>query len=191
MASAAPTKSDRTRASILASARLIFNQVGYDKAGVRTIAAHANIDPSMIIRYFGSKHGLFLAAVDVDLALPKLTDHPKQKHGRLMVEHFVSRWEGDLGDDVLVILLRSATTNEEAAARIRQVYERQIRGLLRSVVDRTEVNRRAALLASHMLGLALTRYVLQLPGIARQKPAHLIRDHAPVVQRFMHGALPK
>ena len=69
-------KGERTRRAILQAAREQFHDLGYDGASIRSIAALADIDPSMVMRYYGSKEGLFAAAVDVDLRLPDLTACP-------------------------------------------------------------------------------------------------------------------
>lgn len=183
-------KSDVTRAKILAVARSTFREHGYDGSSVRLIAGAADIDPAMIIRYFGSKDALFLEAVDIDLNLPDLTTTAKARRGEALVEHFVRRWEGGGEDEVLITLLRSAATNELAADRLRQVFASQVRRTVGGVVDRAELERRAALVATEMLGLALTRYVLRLPVVARQSARSIVRDHAPSVQRHLHGALP-
>src|SRR4051794_38214336 len=66
-------KSDKTRAAILSAARAEFHRHGYDRTSIRAVAATAQIDPSMVMRYYGSKEGLFAAAVDVDLQLPDLS----------------------------------------------------------------------------------------------------------------------
>jgi AcrR family transcriptional regulator len=60
----------RTRLGILQVAREQFHRLGYDGASIRSIAAAADIDPSMVMRYYGSKEGLFAAAMDIDLRLP-------------------------------------------------------------------------------------------------------------------------
>ncbi len=62
--------SEQTKAVILAAARERFAADGYDRATIRHIAADAAIDPSMVMRYFGSKERLFAAAADFDLRLP-------------------------------------------------------------------------------------------------------------------------
>lgn len=193
MATTAPTrttKSDATRASILAAAREAFREHGYDAAGVRMIAALASIDPAMVIRYFGNKEGLFLAAVDVDLELPDLVAIGKSRRGEALVEHLLSRWEGPEENDVLITLLRSAATNDVAADRVRKVFAKQVRRTLSAVVDQEELDRRAALVATEMLGLALTRYLLRLPVVARQTTAEIVRDHGHSIQRHLHGVLP-
>ncbi|HEY3086690.1 MAG TPA: TetR family transcriptional regulator, partial [Jatrophihabitantaceae bacterium] len=62
-----PRRSDVTRAEILHAAQTRFATDGYQRATIRAIAADAAIDPSMVMRYYGSKAQLFAAAVDIDL----------------------------------------------------------------------------------------------------------------------------
>lgn len=184
-------KGDRTKAAILQAAREAFHEFGFDGANVRGIAAQANIDPSMVIRYFGSKQELFAAVVGVDLRLPDLRKVPKSRRGQTLVAHFLSRWEGDPRDDVLIMLLRSAMANEDAADRLRGIFAKQVVGALRPVVDRSELRRRSALVASQMLGVALTRYILRIPAVAQQSPDQMIRDLGPTIQRYVEGPLPR
>ena len=186
-AAARMKKSDATRASILGAARSAFRDHGYDGASMRMIGSAANIDPAMVIRYFGSKESLFLEAVDIDLELPDLTLIARNRRGEALVEHFVRRWESK--DDVLVTLLRSAATTDLAAERLRTVFSQQVRRTVGTVVDRTELDRRSALVASEMLGVALTRYIVRLPAIAKQTTRQIVQDHGPSVQRHLHGPL--
>lgn len=66
----AARRSDATRATILDAARERFVADGYEKATIRAIARDAKIDPSMVMRYYGNKAGLFAAAVAIDPGLP-------------------------------------------------------------------------------------------------------------------------
>ena len=182
-------KSERTRQAILGAARVHFAARGFDGANLRAISADASIDPAMVKRYFGSKEGLFAAAVQVDLQLPALQDIPEEDRGRVLTAHFVRRWEGDLKDNDLVLLLRSAVTNEKVAEQLRTVFTSQVISSLRPVLPASELVRRAALLSSQMLGVALTRYILALPGNVEQPADLLIADVAPTVQRYLHGPL--
>lgn len=183
-------KSDRTRHAILRAAKDQFAEHGYDRTNIRAIAAKASIDPSMVMRYFGNKEGLFAAAVDVNLQLPDLRKVPTERLGQVLTDHFIARWEGELSDDVLVLLLRSAVTNEQAAARLRVVFLQQVAAVLRPVVQPAELQRRAGLLTTQMLGLALTRYLLRIPGIADRPAAEVARDIAPTIQKYLVGPLP-
>ena len=61
----APKSRDRvrTRARILAAAIDAFSELGYSQAGIRDIASRAGITSPMLLHYFGSKIGLFEAAL--------------------------------------------------------------------------------------------------------------------------------
>jgi AcrR family transcriptional regulator len=184
------TKSQRTRAAILASAREHFARHGYDRTTIRAVAADAGVDPALVIRYFSGKEALFAAAVDVDLLLPDLASARADEVGRHLTRHFLDRWEGHLSDDVLLILLRSAVSNEQVAARLREVFEQQVAAAVAALAPPGDAQRRAGLVASQLLGLALTRYLLRLPGLAGRPADELVDEVAPTVQRYLTGDLP-
>jgi AcrR family transcriptional regulator len=184
------TKAQRTRAAILAAAREQFALHGYDRTSIRAIATQAQIDPAMVMRYFTSKEGLFAAAVDVDLMLPDLKGTPRHELGTQLTQHFLDRWEGSLSDDVLVILLRSAVTDPRVAERLQSVFVEQVAAALRPLAPPGDGDRRAALVASQLLGIALTRYLLRFPAIAERPRDDVLADVAPSVQRYLLGDLP-
>src|SRR5690349_18772922 len=92
-ASGAPRRSDATRGAILTAARERFAADGYERATIRAIAKDAGIDPSMVMRYYGNKEGLFAAAVAIDLRLPDVGALPREGVGRALVTHFLATWE--------------------------------------------------------------------------------------------------
>jgi AcrR family transcriptional regulator len=102
-------KSDRTRAAIAAAAQQIFAAQGYERATIRDIAAAADIDPTMVMRYFGSKDRLFAEVAEFDLGLPDIAALDRDRIGETLVAHFLSVWEGQGGSaGGFPILLRSA-----------------------------------------------------------------------------------
>src|SRR3954454_12754803 len=120
------SRSDQTRAAILTAARQRFAADGFERTTIRAVAADAGIDASMVMRYYGSKDGLFAAAADLDLQLPDLAVVPREKLGETLVRHWVERWEGGFSDELLPVLFRSAITNEAAAERLRTVFGAQV-----------------------------------------------------------------
>ncbi|OLT28673.1 TetR family transcriptional regulator [Actinomadura sp. CNU-125] len=184
-------RSDQTRAAILAAARRRFAADGYERATIRAIARDAGIDPSMVMRYYGSKDGLFAAATDIDLLLPDLSQGPADRIGERLARHFVERWEGELSDEFLVVLFRSAVTGEAAAARLREVFGGQVTGALGPLVpDPAELPVRAGLVSTQLLGVALCRYILRLPPVVAMDVDALVANLAPTVQRYINGPLP-
>ena len=158
-----PRDADATRRKLILAARRHFASVGYERATVRAIAADAEVNPALINRYFGGKEQLFAEAVSIDLGFPDLTDVPRQAIGKTLVRHFFRRWEGNEADDLLRVLIRTAATNPEAAERIRGIFSGQIIALVERLAGPELAGRRAALIATQILGLAYARYVLALP----------------------------
>jgi AcrR family transcriptional regulator len=157
---------------------------------VRAIAADAGIDASMVMRYFGSKEELFAAAADIDLRLPSLKDVRRDHLGEVLARHFVSIWEGGSNDEALMFLLRTAPTNRAAAERMREIFAQQVRPGVGSLLGGgADGARRAGLVASQLLGLAMCRYVLRLEPIVSQHPEQLIADIAETLQRYLTGPL--
>ncbi|MGW1890592.1 TetR/AcrR family transcriptional regulator [Streptomyces sp. NPDC002004] len=175
-------RSDRTRAAILEAARRRFAAHGFERTTIRAVAADADIDPSMVMRYYGSKAQLFDAALDVDLHMPDLTGVPAGDLARVLVRHFLHRWEDDPTDDALLLLLRSAVTNERAAARTHEIFAAQIAPALTAVLGPERTAARAGLVSAQLLGLALTRYLLRLPAVTGLTPEQIIDTLAPAVE---------
>src|SRR5581483_2365423 len=61
-----------TRDAILDAARRGFASRGYDATTVRAIATEAEVDPALVIHYFGTKEALFVAAAGLPPTLPGL-----------------------------------------------------------------------------------------------------------------------
>jgi AcrR family transcriptional regulator len=182
-----PRRSDATRAAILAAARQQFAAGGYQAATIRAVAAAARIDPALVMRYYGSKEGLFAAAAEFDLRLPDLGTLPRSQVGAALVAHFVDRWEGD---DTLMALLRSAVTNDSARERMQAIFATQVAPQVAGLSGRprAEAATRAGLIASQILGLALCRYVLKLPPVVRLTRAEIVRRVGGVVQAYLFDA---
>lgn len=182
---APPRRSDRTKAAILDAARERFAADGYARATIRAIAGQAGIDPSMVIRYYGNKEGLFAAAADFSLDLPDVSAYPVTEWGPIFAHHVVHRWESN---DTLVALLRVAATHEAATARMRAIFAGQVAPVVAAAEpDPAMAARRAGMLSTQMLGLALTRYVLRLPPVVAMTADEVATWIAPVIQHYLTG----
>lgn len=180
-------KSDRTRASILEAARALFAQRGYDGTTVRDVASEAGVDAALVIRYFGSKEELFVRATEFQLQLPLAAAARGSSEGETLVRHFFDVWERGPSATGMVILLRSALTNEASAEKMREIFVAQVLPAVARHAPRSAAPLRAGLIASHLLGIAFCRYILKLPGIATATPEELTAALAPTIQRYLAG----
>ena len=174
--------SEETKAVILAAARERFGASGFQAATIRAIAADADVDPAMVMRYYGNKDKLFAAAAEFDLKFPDFAGNDGMQVGRSLVRHFLERWEGD---EALVILLRSSATNGEAAQRMQEIFGTQLQPLVGSLVPADEAGVRAGLIATQILGMALCRFVLRLAPVVEMTPDEVVGWLGPTIQRYL------
>jgi AcrR family transcriptional regulator len=181
-----------TRRAILDAARSAFAARGYEQTTIRAVAAAAGIDASMVMRYYGSKAGLFAAAATADLRVPDLRAVPAARWGEVLVRYLVERWEDNSRDDELILLLRTAVTSEAVAAQLQDVLSRLLTEPIAELYGPTGDERtgdgrpaeRAAFIAAQLLGLALCRYILRQP-LASLPAADVVAAVAPSVQRYL------
>ena len=135
------------REAIEKAARELFASHGFEKTTVREIGARAGIDPSMVMRYFGSKDALFAHVAEPDLQLPDLQQVDMAEIGTHLVRHFLDQWEGG-GGGGMAVLLRSAASNDEAAERLQTIFRTQVFPAIARAGPPETAARRAGLVAS-------------------------------------------
>ncbi|MEV0602609.1 TetR family transcriptional regulator [Streptomyces sp. NPDC050315] len=186
--SARPRRSDATRAAILDAARDRFAAEGYERATIRAIARDAGIDPSMVMRYYGNKEGLFAAATEIDLRLPDLTLVPRELLGERLVRHFLDVWEHD---ERLTGMVRVGVTVDAGAERVRSIFRDQLAPVIAAVCPvPDEAAVRAALVGSQIIGMALARYVVRIPPAVGLSHDEVVAWLGPTVQRYLTAERP-
>jgi AcrR family transcriptional regulator len=184
-----------TRSGIVAAAREVFAERGYDGASIRQIAASAGVDPALVHHYFGTKEQLFLAVVQPPVSpadlVPRIVAGDPAKLGERLVTTFISMFESPVTAPAFEALLRGAFANRLSGKLIREFFAVQIiRRVVReldAVVDAAELPLRANLAASQLLGLAATRYILKFEPIATAPRETVIAAVAPTLQRYLTG----
>lgn len=184
-----------TRGEILAAARDVFGERGYDGASVRSIAAAAEVDPALVHHYFGTKEKLFLVAMEIPFDPALIADaiahgDSGDDIGERAIRTFLGIWGQPASRAPMLALLRSAMQHDAAARLLRQFVTRAILGrVLVAFEGVPDGALRAEAMASHMIGLAIIRYVVKLEPIASVSDEELIRLVAPVLQHYYDDAL--
>jgi AcrR family transcriptional regulator len=174
-------------ARILASARRLFAELGYERTTVRLIAADAHIHPSLVMRYFGSKEKLFTSSSKFDLAIPSFLEVPAKKRGRAIVQYFFERWEGDDSGDELPALLRMSVTHPDGRAKVIQIFAGQVQPALALNSSSKDVQLSVAMIATQLVGIAFLRYVLKLPAFVNLPKEAIVEEASAAVQRYLDG----
>lgn len=106
-----------TKARILAAAQEAFATIGYSQAGIREIAARAETSPTLLIRYFGSKAGLFEAALVAAMRNDDLFGQQREGMGRMLAETF-TRADIEIRPPAMIALAAGDPQAAEITARV-------------------------------------------------------------------------
>jgi AcrR family transcriptional regulator len=183
-----------TRETILQTAQKAFAANGFTGATIRGIAAEAGVDPALVHHYFGTKENLLLATVQVPVnpreVVDTVTSGPVETLGTRLAGMVLSVWASPAGT-ALAAALRSAIDDPAIARTIREFLLSQvIRRVLRHVgCPAQELDIRAALLASQMIGVIMGRHILKLEPLASQPIQALVPQVGATLQRYLTGPL--
>jgi AcrR family transcriptional regulator len=180
--------------AITEAARQRFGRLGYDKTTIRGVADDAGVDPALVVYFFGSKDELFAASIrwpfDPARELPAVIAGGKTDAGARLVRLFLATWDAEEGRNTIVALLRAAMSQKGAERELRTFLETQILGPLVTGLGCDEPELRAGLVASQLLGLGITRHVLELEPLASLDPDRVVELVGPSVQRSLTDPLP-
>lgn len=176
-----------TKAAILAAARLQFGQNGLERTTIRSVAKAANVDPALVMHYFGNKDKLFAEAARLDIAPPDLSGVAPEDVAGVMLPLFAEVWGPD---GPFLPLLRAASSSPAAADALLEVFARQVAPALAKVaIDRPA--ERAALIGSQLLGIAVGRYILGIPPLVAMDDEALARWLKPVLTHYLTDPAPE
>ncbi|MFF6775254.1 TetR family transcriptional regulator [Streptomyces sp. NPDC012637] len=177
------------RERILDAAREQFAERGYDKTSMRGIAKAAGVDAALVHHYFGTKDDVFAAAIEVSFepttVVPAIIGGPREAIGERLARFFIGVWENPATRAPLLATIRSAMTHEAAAKVLRGFVLRRLLERIAADLDVPEPKFRAELAASHMIGIAILRYVIQVEPLASADPEEIVAQVAPTLQRYL------
>ena len=182
-----------TRAEVLAAARTSFAEKGFRATTIRAVAASAGVDPALVHHYFGTKDDLFLAALEMpvdprEVLAPVVALGPDGAGERLL-RTFLSVWDDPEIQVRLLAVVRSVLS-EDGATLLKEGFIPVVVGpvLAQLVADRPDV--RVPLVASQVVGLIVTRYLIALPPMATMSAEDVVARIGPVIQHYLTGDLP-
>lgn len=173
---------------ILDAARTLFREHGYGGTTVRAVAGEAGVDPGMVFYFFGSKQGLFAAAIEMSARVPPALE-----------EVFAGGLDG-LGERIVRTLLENLDASgrtplamlsgagDPADALLREYIDREITGRLANLLDTPDAAFRAGMVNVQLLGLTVARYVVRIEPMASASPDDLVSRFGPLVQHCLTGA---
>jgi AcrR family transcriptional regulator len=169
----------QTQARILAAARRLFGEHGYDRTTIRAIATAAGSDPGLVMRYFGSKEKLFAQAATMP------ADGPIQGDPAEIAAQLTEAIADKLADQPAAAMaaLRAMFTHPDAAAEVRTGMTAQQRQIAAQLPGDDAVLR-AGVIGALTIGLVVSRHLIGLDGLADADPADITALVAPLIENL-------
>jgi AcrR family transcriptional regulator len=198
-----PTRTPRTgrrpgdsgsREAILTAARRLFAAHGFNGTSLRAIGAEAGVDAALIVHFFGTKARLLTAAVewpfDPDEAMAEVYAAGAANVGEAFARLAVETWGRTDHRNLILTVLRAATTEPEAAALLRQFVQYELFPPLLRRLESAQPEVRGNLASAQVIGLGMARYVLELEPLASMSEDEVVAWVGPALQRYLTGPLP-
>ena len=159
----------RTESRILAAASRLFVERGYERTTIRAIAGAAGVDGGLVMHYFGSKQELF-QRVTHGRPGPELSGSAEQ-----VTEQILAQLAESLASEPVhsLALLRSMLTHPEAAQALREGAAR-FQAQISRPIPADDADVRAALVGAVMLGVIVSRHLLNSDELTAASPQQVI-----------------
>jgi len=184
-----------SRDAILRAARRQFGELGFERTTIRGIAGEAGVDPALVLHFFRSKEDLFAESIrlviDPSVVVPAILEGPRARLGERVVRIALELWGRPEVRDVFLSILRSASSNEVAAAALRGFITREVLVPLAEASGMPNAPLRAALAGSQIVGMAVARYVVKVEPLASAHPDEVARWIGPTLQRYLTEPAPR
>jgi hypothetical protein len=176
-------------AAILAAAREVFAERGYTRATIREIATRAGVTHGLVMRHFGSKEQLLIAALPGPRDLPSVLAGDVATLPERIATAFTERVDAPEGDHALIALIRSAAAGEEVAVPLYQELQQQSADAYRQVLEDPDADTRAGLLIALLVGVTFGRHVVPTGVLAEMTTEELISYLTPAIRALLAPAL--
>lgn len=176
-----------TKQTILDAARTQFAAKGFAGASMRSIAADAGVDASLISHYFGDKARLLVATMELPVnpveKIAAVVEGGLDDMAERLLRTFLDAW--DPHRDAFSAMVRTTLGSGDAQAPMIQLARNVLITSLLGVLEGDDRELRANLIASELIGMATFRYVVRVEPLASASIDDVVRLYAPPMQQLM------
>jgi AcrR family transcriptional regulator len=175
----------RTEAAILHAAQEQFAEAGFERTTIRSVASQAGIDPALVMQYFKSKEGLFAASARWTVDHKKLGGASLEELPETALEDLFSGFEDPERREAALALIRNCLTHPGAAEIMRDEVLCESQVMLAKTIGGDDGALRAGVLGACMIGLIISRYMLEVPEVAGASREDIERVLGPALKALV------
>jgi AcrR family transcriptional regulator len=176
-------------ARITAAARESFAEHGWAGTTMRAVARAAGVDAALVHYYFSSKQQLLDASTTPPpewlASIRRASAGPLRTRGEVIVRSLIENWTQPEIREVLSSILQTAAHEARTREKLRAFVATSLLPAVADQLGDEERLLRAQLIASHVLGVVMMRWVWQIEPLASLPDEDLVAVLAPVVQRYL------
>lgn len=184
-----------TRQWLIEVARREISERGFTGVSMRSITARANVDPSLVRHYFGSKQNLLMQAMNVSLDTEELVAEALRGTpagvGRRTVRMLLALCDSPGTSARTLVGFSAPLSSPEHTDLGDAAYLGGLFGQIAAQVSPDRPELRASLVTAQMMALIIGRYLVHDPVMAGVGQQDLIRVVGRSVQEFLTGPLPE
>jgi AcrR family transcriptional regulator len=183
-----------TRQWLIEIAQREISERGFTGVSMRSIAARANVDPSLVRHYFGAKQNLLLQAMNISLDAEELVAEALRGTptgvGRRTVRMVLTLCDEKRTTARTLVGFSAPLSSPETADLGDTAYLGSVFARIAAQVSPDRRELRASMVTAQVLALVVGRYLVHDPVMAGSSQQDLVRIVGRSVQEFLTGPLP-
>lgn len=181
-----PVGGSTARERLITAATTQFLAAGYSDTTVRSIAAEAGVHHALVKYHFGNKEGLFRVVMDLVVSPAHVVEQVAATHSTAfapaLLNAALTAWDIPEVRSRIVSLITDLESDHGGHAVFRDYIQTQVIARVSGVIGGRDARQRAGAVSALLVGVFVTRYVLELNPIASMSRRELVRHLTPSLQ---------
>ncbi|GAA4491371.1 TetR family transcriptional regulator [Microbacterium panaciterrae] len=164
-----------------------FSSRGYAATSIRDIAAAAGVDPSIVIRHFGSKEALFVDTVRLRARDAGILSGPISQVGERLVRQVLAQPDDLVRSRGAFAALLRASDSDDVQALLRQELKASIIDAVEARLPPPDAKLRAHLFCAQLIGLFTALWVIEDVELTAANRDALAVSYGALLQQALTG----
>ena len=186
--------SDDITRQVLDAARAAYARRGYLNTTLKGVAAAAGVAPDVVRRYYDNREALFVAAMrlpfDPAMSIAQLLAPGVDGLGERLVRVTLRLLDDPETRDQLAEMVKDGAGATKATAALREFFETEMVDRVVAALGVPDARMRVVLVTSYLMGVATSRYVLQVEPLASASEDAVVAMVGPMVQATLTTPIP-